>query len=339
MPGLFTSFQVKDLRCKNRVVMPPMCMYSADEEGHANDWHFIHYGTRAIGGVGLIIVEATAVESRGRISAKDLGIWSDDQIEGLRRITETVHANGGKIALQLAHAGRKCAIETERIISPSAIRFNEDYQEPNEMSKEEIRDVIHAFRLAAKRAKKAGFDAVEIHGAHGYLINQFLSPLTNQRTDEYGGNLKNRTRFLQEVIEAVQESWEPEKPVFLRVSAEEYHPDGYHPEDLIEVIDLVKLLGIDLIHVSSGGVVPAYIVAYPGYQLVFADQIRKATGVSVIAGGMVVKVEMAEATIRNGRADLVFLGRELLRNPYWTLQAAKQVGVDIPWPIPYERSK
>ncbi len=339
MAGLFSDITIKDLKSKNRIVMPPMCMYSAKDDGFANDWHLTHYETRAIGGVGLIIVEATAVEPRGRISDRDLGIWSDDQIEGLKRITEKVHANGCKIALQLAHAGRKCAIETERIISPSALRFNEEYQEPKAMTIQEIEDVVEAFRQASRRAREAGFDAVEIHGAHGYLINQFLSPLTNRRIDEYGGTLEKRARFLKEVIGAVRESWEKEKPVFLRVSAEEYRKDGYHPADLVEVVNHVQSLGIDLIHVSSGGVVPASVSAFPGYQLPFAEKIKKETKLPVIAGGMVVKAEMAEEIIRNKRADFVFLGRELLRNPYWSLQAAHILGIDIPWPEQYERSK
>jgi NADPH2 dehydrogenase len=314
-------------------------MYSADHDGQVNDWHLVHYSTRAIGGVGLIILEATAVEPRGRISSKDLGIWSDEQVAGLKQLVDLIHANGSQVILQLAHAGRKSKVEGEPILAPSAIAFSDEYKTPAAMTQEQIDEVIEAFQHGARRALEVGFDGIEIHAAHGYLINQFLSPLTNQRTDSYGGNLENRTKFLRQVLAAVGEVWDENKPISLRVSAEEYHSEGNHPNDIVKIINRVKKGGIDLIHVSSGGVVNATIPLYPGYQLTFAETIKTHTGLPVIAGGLITKSKMAEEIIRNGRADFVFVGRELLRNPYWPLHASQKLGIDIPWPEQYERSK
>lgn len=339
MAKLFESIKIKDMELKNRIVMPPMCMYSTDDNGHANDWHYIHYATRAIGGTGLIIVEATAVEKRGRISNRDLGIWDDSHVEGLSKIVGLSKKYGAKIAIQLAHAGRKCEVETENIIAPSPIAYNEKYKTPIEMTKEDIKTVIKAFKEGARRALSAGFDAIEIHAAHGYLINEFLSPLSNKRNDEYGGSLENRTRFLKEIIREVRRVWPENKPLIVRVSAEDYVEGGNHPEDLAEMINLVKEEGVDLIDVSSGAVVPAPIKAYPGYQVKFAEVIKDKTGLPVIAGGLISEPEMAEEIIANNRADLVFLGRELLRNPYWPLQAAKKLRHNIDWPVQYERSR
>lgn len=339
MAKLFESIKIKDMELKNRIVMPPMCMYSTDDNGHANDWHYIHYATRAIGGTGLIIVEATAVEKRGRISNRDLGIWDDSHVEGLSKIVGLSKKYGAKIAIQLAHAGRKCEVETENIIAPSPIAYNEKYKTPIEMTKEDIKTVIKAFKEGARRALSAGFDAIEIHAAHGYLINEFLSPLSNKRNDEYGGSLENRTRFLKEIIREVRRVWPENKPLIVRVSAEDYVEGGNHPEDLAEMINLVKEEGVDLIDVSSGAVVPAPIKAYPGYQVKFAEVIKDKTGLPVIAGGLISEPEMAEELVANNRADLVFLGRELLRNPYWPLQAAKKLRHNIDWPVQYERSR
>lgn len=339
MAKLFESIKIKDMELKNRIVMPPMCMYSTDDNGHANDWHYIHYATRAIGGTGLIIVEATAVEKRGRISNRDLGIWDDSHVEGLSKIVGLSKKYGAKIAIQLAHAGRKCEVEAENIIAPSPIAYNEKYKTPIEMTKEDIKTVIKAFKEGARRALSAGFDAIEIHAAHGYLINEFLSPLSNKRNDEYGGSLENRTRFLKEIIREVRKVWPENKPLIVRVSAEDYVEEGNHPEDLAEMINLVKEEGVDLIDVSSGAVVPAPIKAYPGYQVKFAEVIKDKTGLPVIAGGLISEPEMAEEIIANNRADLVFLGRELLRNPYWPLQAAKKLRHNIDWPVQYERSR
>ncbi|MGB4439007.1 MAG: NADPH dehydrogenase, partial [Sedimentibacter sp.] len=246
MSKLITNFILKDLEIKNRVVMAPMCMYSADDDGKATEWHLVHYASRAIGGVGLIIQEATAVEPRGRISSNDLGLWEDSQIEMLKKIVNTAKSYGSLMGVQLGHAGRKCEAENELIIAPSAIAFSGEYRVPNEMTKEDINTVIASFKSAAERCIEVGYDIIEIHGAHGYLINQFLSPVTNKRTDEYGGSLENRTRFLKEVIRAVRQVWPMEKPLMLRVTAEDYVEEGNHPEDLANIINLVKDEGIDI---------------------------------------------------------------------------------------------
>jgi NADPH2 dehydrogenase len=339
MSKLFSSFKVKNIELKNRIVMAPMCMYSAENDGLAKDWHCIHYVTRAMGGVGLIIQEATAVESRGRISDRDLGIWEDSQTEGLKRVVSQVKKNGAVMGIQLAHAGRKCEVVKENIIAPSAIAFNESYQIPSEMSKADIRDVVEAFKAGAKRAAEAGYDVIELHGAHGYLINEFLSPLSNKRIDQYGGSAENRARFLKEVLAAVREVWPMEKAIILRVSAEDYAESGNHSQDLAEMVNIVKSEGLDIIHVSSGAVVPTPIKVYPGYQVKFAEIIKEKTGLPVIAGGLITTAEMAEEIVQNNRADLVFLARELLRNPYWALKAAYELKDEIAWPEQYERGK
>lgn len=339
MNKLFSHINIKNLELKNRIVMAPMCMVMADEKGYAKDWHEIHYATRAIGGTGLIILEATAVESRGRIKDGDLGIWDNSHIEGLSKIVNSSKALGAKVGIQLAHAGRKCTAKSETIIAPSPIAFDDSYSTPEEMTKDDIKAVINSFKEGARRANEAGFDAIEIHGAHGYLINEFLSPLTNKRRDEYGGSLENRTKFLIEIIKEVKTVWPENKPIILRVSGEEYAESGNHPEDLVNIINLVKNEGIDIINVSSGGVVPADIDIYPGYQVTFAETIKKGTELPVIAGGLITEPEMAEEILKNNRADFIFLGRELLRNPYWPLEAAKKLNQDIEWPYPYRRAK
>ncbi len=339
MPKLFSTMTVKNLELRNRVVMPPMCTYSTDDQGRANDWHFVHYVTRAVGGVGLIIIEATGVERRGRITDTDLGLWEDGQVEGLKRIVTECQKYGAKVAIQLGHAGRKCSIPSEDLIAPSALPFDENYKTPRAMTKEDIRTVTESFRQAAFRVEQAGFDALEIHAAHGFLLSEFLSPLANRREDEYGGSHENRARFLKEVITAIRAVWPQEKPLIVRVSAEDYVSGGNHPEDLAKMINLVKSAGVDVVHVSSGAVVPAKINTYPGYQVKYAEIIKTMTGLPVIAGGLITSPFMAEEIIQNERADLVFLGRELLRNPYWPLQAAKELGQEIKWPFQYERSR
>lgn len=339
MSKLFASYILKDLEFKNRIVMSPMCMYSADNDGKANQWHLIHYASRAVGGVGLIIQEATAVESRGRISANDLGIWDDSQIENLKKIVDTVKNSGTKIGIQLGHAGRKCEAENERIIAPSSIAFSEEYRVPNEITKEEIKMVVEAFKGAAARALKIGYDILEIHAAHGYLINQFLSPVTNKRSDEYGGTLENRARFLKEVISAVREVWPAEKPLMLRVTAEDYVDKGNHPQDLADIINFVKDEGIDMVDVSSGGVVSIAPNAFQGYQVKFAEIIKEKTGIPVVAGGLIIDPNMAEEILQNNRADMVFIGRALLRNPYWPLQADHELSNETNWPVQYERGR
>lgn len=339
MTKLFSSFRIKNIELKNRIVMAPMCMYSAEEDGKAKDWHCMHYATRAIGGTALIIQEATAVESRGRISDRDLGIWEDSQVEGLRNIVSRCKENGAVMGIQLAHAGRKCEVQKEEIIAPSASAFSDRYKTPKEMSKEDIKIVVEAFKNAAKRALDAGYDILELHGAHGYLINEFLSPLTNKRVDEYGGSAENRARFLKEVVAAVREIWSREKAIILRISAEDYVKHGNHPNDLAEMINIVKEEGLDIIHVSSGGVEPVSIAVYPGYQIKFAEIVKEKTGLPVIAGGLISVPDMAEEVVQNDRAELIFLGRELLRNPYWPLEAAHELKAEIGWPKQYERGK
>lgn len=339
MSKLYSSYQLKNLTLKNRIVMPPMCMYSAENDGKANDWHYIHYSTRAIGGVGLILLEATGVEKRGRITNKDLGIWEDGQIEGLSKIVKACHRYGAKVGIQLGHAGRKSEVKEEPSIAPSAIPFNSEYRVPVEMTKKEIQTVVTAFREAARRADQAGLDTIEIHGAHGYLISEFLSPLTNTRTDEYGGSEENRCRFLKEILQEVTTVWPKEKPIIVRVSAEDYGEGGNHDTDLARMLQNLKNQGIDLVNVSSGGVVDVPVKAYPGYQTPFAETIRREAKIPVITGGLITYPVMAEEILQNERADLVFVGRELLRNPYWSLQSAKEVRDEVEWPEAYERGK
>ncbi|MDF2943034.1 MAG: NADH:flavin oxidoreductase/NADH oxidase [Herbinix sp.] len=338
MSKLFSSYQLKNMELKNRIVMAPMCMYSSNLDGIAQDWHFTHYTTRAVGGVGLILLEATGVENRGRISDRDLGIWSEEHIDGLKQIVQSCKKHGAKVGVQLAHAGRKSEVLAEPSIAPSSIAFNDKYRTPIEMTKEDIKTVEVAFREAARRADQAGFDTIELHAAHGYLISEFLSPMTNKRTDEYGGSEENRVRFLKEILSEVKSVWPKDKPILVRVSAEDYAPEGNHDSIVANMLLSVKD-DIDLFNVSSGGVIDTAMKVYPGYQVKFAETIRKVTGIPVIAGGLITSPLMAEEILQNDRADFIFLGRELLRNPYWPLQAAKELRENIDWPKQYERGK
>lgn len=330
---LFSPYTVKGVTIKNRIVMSPMCMYSSDESGKVKNWHLTHYTTRAVGQVGLIMVEATAVSSEGRISPRDLGIWSDEHIDGLKNIVSLSKEHGSKVAIQLAHAGRKAELE-EEILAPSAIAFDESYKTPKEMTKEDIQNKVQNFKEGARRAKAAGFDIIEIHGAHGYLINEFLSPISNKREDEYGGSAQNRYRFLKEVIEAVKEEWNG--PLFVRVSAFDYLDEGLKADDYVPFAKWMKEQGVDLIDVSSGAVAPAPITAYPGYQVQFADQIKNEANIDTGAVGLITNGFQAEEILRNNRADLVFLARELLRDPYWPRTAAKELREEIQAPVQYE---
>lgn len=335
---LFTPIAIKEMTVKNRIVMPPMCNYKAGKDGLANDWHFVHYASRAIGGVGLIIVEATGVEDRGRISARDLGLWQDEQVTGLQKIVNIAHAQGAKIAVQLNHAGRKSEVEYLEPVAPSPLAFDETCRRPRELLAGEIQEIVANFAAAARRAVSAGFDAVEIHGAHGYLINQFLSPLTNKRTDEYGGPPEKRVRLLGEVLEAVRAVIPATMPVIVRVSASDYDAAGNTPQDIACMLNLVKDKGIDLVNVSSGAVTPAAPRAYPGYQIPFALVVKEQTGLPVIAGGLITEPLQAQQVVKSG-ADMVYLGRALLREPYWPLRAAFVLGQEIAWPEPYLRAK
>ncbi len=338
MTKLFSEFRIKSLSLKNRIVMAPMCMFCADQAGNPNDWHFTHYTTRAVGGTGLIILEATGVESRGRITDRDLGLWKDEQIEGLKRIVDACHSHGAKVGIQLAHAGRKSEVASEPCIAPSPIAFSDRYRVPVEMSIKDISEVQAAFREAARRAELAGFDVIEIHGAHGYLINEFLSPLTNHRTDEYGCSAENRSRFLKEILREVRRVWPENKPVIVRVSAEEYSEEGNHDYTVAGMLKELKEEGIDIVNVSSGGVINVSPNAYPGYQVKFAETVRKETQLPVIAGGLITSSLMAEEILQNGRAELIFLGRELLRNPYFPMQAARELKEELTWPEQYKRA-
>jgi NADPH2 dehydrogenase len=319
MVKLLQPTQWGKLQLKNRAVMAPMCMYQADTNGIIQPFHYAHYTARAYGGVALVITEATSVESRARISDRDLGIYDDGHISGLKKLVEDVHQAGSLIAIQLAHAGRKSGIKNQTSIAPSAIAFSQDYGTPKAMTLADIKVVIGAFEKAAQRAQLAGFDGVEIHGAHGYLINEFLSPLSNQRQDAYGGSIENRTRFLKEILMAVRKVFKGE--VWVRLSAEEYAEGGHHVPETIQVLKLIKTY-IAGVNVSSGGVVPYPIQPKPGYQLPFAHQIQ-ASGILTIGGGLVTTLEQIESALDQD-CHLIYLGRELLLNPYFVLQQIKK---------------
>ncbi len=338
MNKIFEPFNLKNLHLKNRVVMPPMCMYMA-EDGIAGDWHYTHYGTRAVGGVGMIIVEATGVLPEGRISDKDLGLWKDEHIRPLKRIVDFVHGEECAIAIQIGHAGRKSNVFKDDASAPSAIAFSEEFPVPHEMTQMEIDKVVAAFAASAARALEAGFDALELHGAHGYLISEFLSPLTNQRKDFYGGNLENRFRFLGEIIKAVRHVWPDDKVLILRFSAEEYAPGGSSLEEKVIIAKMAKAMGVDMVHVSSGGIVSVPMDVYPGYQLIQSETIKKGADIPTIAGGLVTTEEQVQEILCNQRGDLAFVGRELLRNPYFVLNMDASKRAEAPWPIAYLRSR
>lgn len=335
MAMLFSPITIRGVEFKNRIVMAPMCMYSSEQkDGQVEDWHKIHYATRAVGQVGLILVEATAVQPEGRISDKDLGIWSDDHIDGLSEVVKLMQQHGAKTGIQLAHAGRKSTVDGT-IHAPSALRFNEQYKMPVEMTVSAIQTTVNAFKEAAIRSKKAGFDVIELHGAHGYLINEFLSPLTNKRNDQYGGSSENRYRFLREIIDAVRSVWDG--PLFVRISAEDYAENGMDTSQYVEMARWMKSQGVDLIDVSSGAVVPASIDTYPGYQVNYAEQLKKEAQIPTGAVGLITSGLQAEEILKNGRADVVLLARELLRNPYWAYSAAKELGYALEAPKQYDR--
>jgi 2,4-dienoyl-CoA reductase-like NADH-dependent reductase (Old Yellow Enzyme family) len=354
MSQLFSPFRLRGLEMRNRIAVSPMCQYSS-EDGVANDWHMVHLGSRAVGGAGLVLVEATAVVPEGRISPGDLGLWDDGQIEPLRRIREFLNRQGAVAGVQLAHAGRKAstAVPWEGgapILpdaggwipdAPSALPFAPGFATPNELDGRGILTLVQAFGAAARRALQAGFQTVEIHGAHGYLIHEFLSPLSNRRTDGYGGSFENRTRFLREVIAAVRREWPDSMPVLLRVSATDWMGDeGWTADDTVALARMVAPLGVDLIDCSSGGNVAqaSRIPLGPGYQVEFAARVKREAGVASGAVGMITAPEQAEAVIANGEADVVFLARAFLRNPYWALEAAMRLGVSGAIPPQYLRA-
>lgn len=352
MSKLFSSLKIKNITLKNRIVVSPMCQYSAIE-GFPNDWHLVHLGTRAVGGAGLIFTEATAISPEGRITNADTGLWSDEHIDGFRRIVRFINEQGAFAGIQLAHAGRKasCAVPKEggkqldekhngwQTVGPSAIPFRKEDRAPEALTKAAIIKVVSDFRAAAFRAKTAGFNVIEIHGAHGYLLGEFLSPLSNIRKDEYGGSFENRIRLLQLVVNEIRTVWPAENPLFVRISATEWTEGGWTIEDSVKLASVLKDKEVDLIDCSSGGnVYNASIPVGPGYQVPFAEAVKK-TGILTGAVGFITTPHQAESILNEGKADLVIIARELLRNPYFALSAARELGDDIAWPVQYLRSK
>lgn len=336
MKDLFTPYEMMGLKLKNRVVMPPMCQYSVtNKDGIATDWHYIHYVSRAIGGAGLIIIEMTDVEPDGRISDYDLGIWSDDQIPALARIVAACQSYGAKVGIQIAHAGRK-AEDAPVPVAPSAIPFNSESKTPRELTTEEVKGMVEKFRLGVQRAIKAGVDVIELHGAHGYLIHQFHSPITNRRTDEYGQDLN---LFGKEVIRAAKSEMPVEMPLIMRISAKEYVEGGYGINESLKIGEVYKEAGADIFHISTGGEGPIAAWGKPGthaaYQVPLARQFKQSLNVPVIAVGRLDEPVLANAVIGNEEADLVAVGRGMLRNAYWTLEAAAQLGKETRIPKQY----
>ncbi|MEU3753276.1 NADH:flavin oxidoreductase/NADH oxidase [Streptomyces olivoreticuli] len=364
MSALFEPLTLRSLTIPNRVWMAPMCQYCAADHGPdmgvPTDWHFAHLAARAVGGAGLILTEATAVSPEGRISPADLGLWNDRQVEAFRRITSFLEANGAVPGVQLAHAGRKASTDRPwrgggpvgpeahgwTTVAPSPLPFAEGDPTPHEMTTEDIGRVVRDFAAAAQRALAAGFKVVEIHGAHGYLINEFLSPHSNHRTDEYGGSFENRTRLALEIVDAVRAVWPEELPVFFRISATDWlteNPqdarEGWTADDTVRLAKELAAHGVDLLDTSTGGNTPdATIPTAPGYQVPFAARVRDETGLPVAAVGLITDPHQAEEIVSSGRADAVLLGRELLRNPYWPLQAAAALGLPVRRPAQYHRA-
>jgi len=350
---LFSPLRLRGLELCNRVAMSPMCQYSS-RDGFPDDWHAVHLGSRAVGGVGLVITEATAVSPEGRISPGDAGIWSDSHADAWAPMARIVRSQGAAVAMQLAHAGRKASTRVpwqgggevpEReggwpVVAPSALRFADGYPTPQALTLAGIRRVADDFAAAARRALRAGFDCVEIHAAHGYLLHEFLSPLSNQRTDTYGGPLENRLRLPLEVVRAVREVWPADRPLLVRISASDWAEGGWDLEQSIELCRALREAGVDLVDCSSGGLAAhAKLTPAPGYQVPFAAAIRAGAGIATGAVGMITEPAQAEAIVADGRADVVLLARALLRDPYWALHAAHALGVDLPWPVQYLRAK
>jgi 2,4-dienoyl-CoA reductase-like NADH-dependent reductase (Old Yellow Enzyme family) len=353
MSILFSPLNIKDITFRNRIVISPMCQYSS-ADGFANDWHLVHLGSRAVGGASLIMQEATAVSPEGRISPGDLGIYLDDHIDMLQRITSFIHHQGGIAGIQLAHAGRKasCALPSDggrqigeknggwKTVAPSPIAFYDDDDIPLPLDTFGIKKVKTDFKDAAKRAVKAGYKLIEIHAAHGYLMHQFLSPLSNKRKDNYGGSFENRIRLLLEIVEEIQTVWPENLPLFVRISATDWAENGWDINESIQLSSILKLKGVDLIDTSSGGLVTGVKIPLgPGYQVAFAEHIKKETGILTGAVGLITEVKQAEDILVKGQADLIFIARASLRDPYFALHAAKDSGDDIEWPIQYTRAK
>ncbi|MEP6810595.1 MAG: NADH:flavin oxidoreductase/NADH oxidase [Chthoniobacterales bacterium] len=351
--SLFSPLQLRDVTLRNRAGVSPMCQYSSDD-GFANDWHLVHLGTRAVGGAGLVMTEASAVLADGRISPQDLGIWKDEHVEMLARIFHFISEQGAVPGMQLAHAGRKAstaapwnggeAVAVEDggwrpIFAPSAIPFSEDGIVPDELDQAGIDKITQAFADAAVRALKAGAQVVEIHAAHGYLLHEFFSPLSNRRTDKYGGSFENRTRIAREVVTAVRRVWPEHYPLFVRISASDWTAGGWDIDQSVALAVALKPLGVDLIDCSSGGAVPGVkIPTGPGYQVPFAERIRREAQIATAAVGLITSPDQASDILENGQADLILMAREFLRDPYWALGAAAEMGADFPAPVQYGRA-
>ena len=353
MSKLFTPFKLRSVEFRNRVFMSPMCQYCA-QDGIPDDWHLVHLGSRAVGGAGQVMVEATAVSPEGRITNGDLGIWSDMHTEAFRRITALVEAQGCVPAIQIAHAGRKASTDVPwrggtplspgkggwQPLGPSPVAFDEASTAPGEMTTAVMRDLVSRYAAATRRCLQAGFKVLEIHMAHGYLLHEFLSPLSNQRIDEFGGSLENRMRFPLWVAKAVRDAWPGDLPLFARLSCTDWADGGWDLQQSIELSHKLKEIGVDLIDCSSGGLVPyAQIPAGPGYQVPFAAEIRARVGIATGAVGLITQAAQAEQIVATGQADVVMLAREMLRDPYWPLHAAGTLRTDVPWPSQYLRAK
>ena len=352
MPHLFDPLPLRSLTLANRIAVSPMCEYSS-VDGFSNDWHFVHLGSRAVGGAGLVLTEATAVTSDGRISRQDLGIWDDAHVPGLARCVNFIHEQKTLAGIQLAHAGRKASTARPwdgggtvalehggwQPVGPTGEPFSGTYPTPRALALAEIDDIVAAFAAAAKRALEAGFDVIELHAAHGYLIHEFLSPLVNTRTDAYGGSYDNRIRLGLEVVDAVRGVWPERLPLFVRISSIDWKEGGWDLDQAVELAKRLRARGVDLIDCSSGGAVhDQQITPGPGYQVPFAERIKRDAAMPTGAVGLITKPEQADAIIRNGQADIVLLARELLRDPYWPLHAAEQLGQTVPWPSQYLRA-
>jgi 2,4-dienoyl-CoA reductase-like NADH-dependent reductase (Old Yellow Enzyme family) len=353
MSILFEPLKVRDVQFRNRIVVSPMCEYSS-EDGFANDWHLVHLGSRAVGGAGLVFTEATAVSPEGRISPWDLGIWKNEHTDFLKRITDFIHLHGSVAGIQLAHAGRKASVDTPwrggkfltpeqggwQPVAPSPLALRDTDTIPHELSVSEIKNVVEDFSAATRRSLDAGFQVIEIHAAHGYLINEFLSPVSNHREDEYGGSFENRIRFLLEITDAVRQVVPGTMPVFVRISAIEWSEQGWSIKDSVRLASVLKDHGVDLIDCSSGGnVYRAKVETGPLYQVPFAERVKKEAGILTGAVGLITTPQQCEEILQTGKADMIFLARQVLRDPYFPLHAAKELGVDIKWPPQYERAK
>ena len=353
MAYLFRPITLRSVECRNRIFVSPMCQYSS-RDGFPTDWHLVHLGSRAVGGAGLVMMEATAVSPEGRISPDDMGIWSDEHAAALARLARFIREQGAVPAIQLAHAGRKASTAAPwtgggpiapadsgwEVIGPSPLPFGPGYPQPRAMTAEEIAATVERFADGARRGVDAGFEAFEIHAAHGYLLHQFLSPLSNGRTDEYGGSFDNRARFVLAVAARVRAALPDRLPLLVRLSATDWVEGGWTPGDSIELSRRLKREGVDMIDCSSGGLVPgARIPLGPGYQTPFASAIRTEAGIATAAVGLVTSPEQAEQILATGQADAVLLAREMLRNPYWPLVAARRLGAEVPWPKQYERAR